>query len=359
MNRLSGEFRRTVYQKYDRQAMSEKYLDKEQIPSIYAAILHQVIQDLGGSSDIASQVGVSKEKLHTCEGRLSRRQFGRMIDLGYRLTDCPSLGLEFGRQITVHADGLMSQVVVTASTLGEAVDRMMNYYPICGFSMQQSVTVQDELTTIRVTYPYHNRIKPQHKIFTAEAVFASYWMKLKSMLGDRMTLTALKLGYSRRKYAKDYERLFGCPVEFDQQFNEMIFPTRLLQEPLNTANPFLAQLAKDLCDQRIQEISEQDTLPNQVRTILQNHAGEVPSLNELADIFELSPKALRQRLARHDTSYQTIVNTVLKEKACHFLGDHRLSVDDVASRLGYSDSANFRRAFKRWTGKAPSEYRRC
>jgi AraC-like DNA-binding protein len=340
--------------------MNDKVLDKEQIPSIYAAVLSQVVDKLGGGHfNLAEQVGMSSEKLFSNEGRISRRQFGRMIDLGYKLTECPSLGLEFGRQITVHTDGLMSQVVVTANTLGEAVDRMMKYYPVCGFSMQQSVTVMDDLTTIRVTYPYYNRIKPQHKIFTAEAVFASHWVKLQSMLGDHMMLNQLNLAYGRRKYAKAYEELFGCEVSFDQQFNEMIFPTPLLNQPLRTANPFLSELAKKLCDQRIRELSEQDTLPNQVRLILQRNTGEIPSLNDLANAFELSPKALRQRLARHDTSYQTIVNSVLKEKACHFLGDHRLSVDDVASRLGYSDSANFRRAFKRWTGKAPSEYRRC
>ncbi|MFC3150129.1 AraC family transcriptional regulator [Litoribrevibacter euphylliae] len=340
--------------------MNDKVLDKEQIPSIYAAVLSQVADKLGGQEfHLGDQVGISSNKLYSNEGRVSRRQFGRMIDLGYKLTDCPSLGLEFGRQITVHADGLLSQLVVSANTLGEAVDRMMKYYPISGFSMQQSVTVMDDLTIIRVTYPYYNRIKPQHKVFTAEAVFASHWMKLQSMLGDQMMLSQLNLAFGRRKYLKDYEDLFGCDVSFDQQFNEMVFPTALLSQPLKTANPFLSELAKKLCDQRIRDLSEQDTLPNQVKLILQRNTGNIPSLNDLADSFELSPKALRQRLARHDTSYQNIVNSVLKEKACHFLGDHRLSVDDVASRLGYSDSANFRRAFKRWTGKAPSEYRRC
>lgn len=340
--------------------MNDKVLDKEQIPSIYAAVLSQVVDTLGGQEfHLGDQVGISANKLYSNEGRVSRRQFGRMIDLGYKLTDCSSLGLEFGRQITVHTDGLLSQLVVSANTLGEAVDRMMKYYPISGFSMQQSVTVMDDLTIIRVTYPYYNRIKPQHKVFTAEAVFASHWMKLQSMLGDQMMLSHLNLAYGRRKYVKEYEDLFGCEVSFDQQFNEMVFPTALLSQPLKTANPFLSTLARKLCDQRIRELSEQDTLPNQVKLILQRNTGNIPSLNDLADAFDLSPKALRQRLARHDTSYQNIVNSVLKEKACHFLGDHRLSVDDVASRLGYSDSANFRRAFKRWTGKAPSEYRRC
>ena len=340
--------------------MNEKLLDKEQIPTIYAAVLYKVIENAGGHDfDLDKLVGISKEKLFSSEGRISRRQFGRLIDLGYRITQSPDLGLEFGRQLNVYTDGLMSQVVITANTLGEAVDRMMKYYPVCGFSMQQSGTVTDEYTTLRVTYPYHNRIKPQHKIFTAEAVFASYWVKLQSMLGDKMMLSDMKLAFGRRKYAKSYEALFNCDVEFEQQFNEMTFPTVLLSQPLKTANPFLAELSKQLCDQRIKEISEQDTLPNQVKLILQKNTGEVPSLNNLADHFELSPKALRQRLARHDTSYQHIVNSVLKEKACYFLGDHRLSVDDVAMRLGYSDSANFRRAFKRWTGKAPSEYRRC
>ena len=348
-----------------RLAMNDKLLDKEQIPSIYAAVLSQVVENhmlnnRGGCDfDLGEQVGISKDKLFSNEGRVSRRQFGRLIDLGYRLTESPSLGLDFGRQLTIHTDGLMSQVVVTANTLGEAVDRMMKYYPVCGFSMQQSVTVMDDYTIIRVTYPYHNRIKPQHKIFTAEAVFASYWIKLQSMLGEKMMLSKMKLAFGRRKYAKEYEELFDCDVEFDQQFNEMIFPTALLKQPLKTADPFLSELSQKLCDQRIRELSEQDTLPNQVKLILQRHTGDIPSLNDLATSFDLSPKALRQRLARHDTSYQSIVNSVLKEKACHFLGDHRLSVDDVASRLGYSDSANFRRAFKRWTGKAPSEYRRC
>ena len=339
--------------------MDDKILDKEQIPAIYGAVLCQVIEGSGSSHyEFANQAGIDKSKVLSSEGRISRRQFGRLIDIGYKLGTRPAMGLEFGRQINVFTDGLISQVVISQATLGDAVDMIMKYYHITGFSVQQTLTVMDDVTTIRVTYPYHNRIKPQHKIFTAEAVFASYWTKLQVMAGDQLTLSNMKLSYGRRKYASDYEDFFNCPVEFDQQFNEISFPTAYLSMPLQTANPFLAKLSQDLCDQRIKEISEQDALPNQVRLLLQKRSGNIPSLSALADHFELSPKALRQRLARYDTSYQMIVNGVLKEKACQFLGDHRLSVDDVAGRLGYSDSANFRRAFKRWTGKAPSEYRR-
>jgi AraC-like DNA-binding protein len=95
-----------------------------------------------------------------------------------------------------------------------------------------------------------------------------------------------------------------------------------------------------------------------VRRLVLNANGTVPTLSEVAGRLFLSTRTLRRRLEDAQTSYQEIVGEIRRDLALRYLTQTSLSTEAIAEILGYSDTANFRQAFKRWTGESPQQYRR-
>jgi AraC-like DNA-binding protein len=94
-----------------------------------------------------------------------------------------------------------------------------------------------------------------------------------------------------------------------------------------------------------------------VYQLLLNAPSEFPSMTAIAAQLGMQERTLRRRLAAEDTSYGAIVDDVRRKLAIEYLQTTRMSVDDVAWKVGFSDSANLRRAVRRWTGKTISALR--
>ncbi len=86
--------------------------------------------------------------------------------------------------------------------------------------------------------------------------------------------------------------------------------------------------------------------------------GTVPTLSQVASRLFVSTRTLRRRLEDAQTSYQEIVAETRRDLAVRYLTQTCLSTEAIAEILGYSDTANFRQAFKRWTRESPQQYRR-
>jgi len=82
-----------------------------------------------------------------------------------------------------------------------------------------------------------------------------------------------------------------------------------------------------------------------------------PGIEDIANRLSMSSRTLRRRLAEFDVSYQEILQDVRRQIAIAYLRDTQMTIDDIAARVGFAESANFRQAFKRWTGNPPSHYR--
>jgi AraC-like DNA-binding protein len=94
-----------------------------------------------------------------------------------------------------------------------------------------------------------------------------------------------------------------------------------------------------------------------VRGLLQGAGRNLPTLDEVARALHVSSRTLKRKLTEHHTSFSRIVDAHLRGQALLLIDDPRLTIDEIADRLGYSDTANFARAFRRWTGSAPGAFR--
>jgi AraC-like DNA-binding protein len=157
--------------------------------------------------------------------------------------------------------------------------------------------------------------------------------------------------------AANFEKHFGMPVRFGAPQNTVLLPLADVRKPLPMAN---AQLARQNDQVVMDYLARYDgaRVSERVRAeIISRLASGEPPRADVASSCLLSEKTLQRRLKDEGTSYHLILEETRRELAQQYLRDRKVSVCEVTFRLGFSDQSSFTRAFKRWTGKAPGEFR--
>jgi len=132
---------------------------------------------------------------------------------------------------------------------------------------------------------------------------------------------------------------------------------RWLDHPLAFANPITAATVRQTCDQLLAEMHSAAGLAGRLASLLLHAPGRFPDIEAASAQLEMSARTLRRRLQAEGTSYQQLLDTVRRQLALDYLQRTGMSVEDIASSLGFSDAANFRHAFKRWTGRTAGSCR--
>jgi AraC-like DNA-binding protein len=156
-----------------------------------------------------------------------------------------------------------------------------------------------------------------------------------------------------------YAAHFPCDIRWGAERNGLLITWRDLYAPLPQANPATQQTCSSLCRQLCDELSDTATpLARRVLELLMGRSGQLYSARDVARWLGLSERTLHRRLAQEGQSFRLLDEGVRQKLAQGLLRDTDLGLECIAQQLGYSEAASFSRAFKRWTGSAPSSWRR-
>lgn len=160
------------------------------------------------------------------------------------------------------------------------------------------------------------------------------------------------LGNSR----DDYVRILGCPVQDNADQDTIWFDNDLLDRPLPSANAHLATVNEQVVASYLRLL--QQDWPSQVvsEIILQMPAGKV-SQQSVADALHLSSRTLQRRLSDANVSFRELLQQARQELAVQYIRHSDIAILEIGYRLGFSEPANFTRAFRQWTGEAPARFR--
>lgn len=161
-----------------------------------------------------------------------------------------------------------------------------------------------------------------------------------------------------RAYLFSLYQLFGCNHVMQQEKNYLRFPAHYLERRIVQHKQGLDQLVENAGYELLSISSTKPSISSQIRTLLSNdNLQDPPSFEEVAERLYLSPTTLRRHLRREHTNFQQIKDECRCDVAARYLKTSTLAIEDIAFRLGFSDANSFRRAFKKWTGLAPSDFR--
>jgi AraC-like DNA-binding protein len=171
----------------------------------------------------------------------------------------------------------------------------------------------------------------------------------------------LKVGfqYPQPEDVSAYHRLFRAPLEFEQPINFVIFDAALLDQPFPKANPGLFAVLDRYIIELLKKLPRQENIVDSVRQeISDGLRGGDAGLEAIALRLSIAPRTLQRKLKEAGTSHQELLDEMRRELSIHYLQERQMAVCEVAFLLGFSETSAFHRAFKRWTGTTPGEFRR-
>lgn len=288
-------------------------------------------------------------------GPVPEEEFRRMSENLVAITGDPAVALRLGASMHLGTHGLLGHAILSSRSLRQAAGLMIQYSPLQGAQgrIQLAFTAEHALLTFEP--PFAVEGAPN---FLVELFFAGVLAALRQLIGPLPDQCRLELAYAPAMPAETYRRFLGVDVCFGRAANRFVGPNERIDQPLSAASIPVAEMYRLQCERLLRDMDAADGLSGEVRRMIFGARGRFPGVAEAARRLNMSERTLRRRLADDDTSYRDIVDNVRSHLAREYLRETPLCVADVASLLGFDDAANFRRAFRKWNGLAPQDYRR-
>ncbi|MBS0591306.1 MAG: AraC family transcriptional regulator [Proteobacteria bacterium] len=337
-------------------ASTDSHYTAAVIPTTILAVLAQLADTEGVAVEPwLAGFGITRAQIDDASVRVSYRQANIIIKRAQRAISRPGLGLQVGARQSTGTFGIMGLAMMTARTFGEAIRIGIEHAEISGALMDVEFEQPSAHEVALIARPRF--AEDEILTFLCEELFASTLQLARGLVGPAFKPERLELTYPAPAHAADYRKQFDCEIRFGASRNRLIVAARWLNERLATHHPVSAQQALALCRDQAAQIKRQSEIVAAVERILRHRLAERPSFGDIAASLNLSERTLRRHLSAVGRIYREMHDQLRTERALELLSAGALSIADIGSEVGYSDAREFRRAFKRWTGRSPTNAR--
>lgn len=278
-----------------------------------------------------------------------------LIRNAWRLARRPDTALRAGQRQRIRDFGMFGYALASSLTVGDAIRFGMRHLDLAGPVMRISFAVEGELAVFRTHNP--QALGPLMP-FVAEFWRSSMTTLMGLVLERPFPNRAMYFPYPAPPYAQEFARALRCPAHFDSDRMEWHFDAAVLDAACPNASSLTAKICSSFCERVLSLSGGLTPLQREVRLVLLGYAGRYPAARTMARELGLSERTFFRRLGEELTSYQAIVDDVRRMLAIEYLRSTRLTVEEIGHRVGFADTANFRKAFARWAGQSPSQCRR-
>lgn len=323
-------------------------------PGVIRAALH--LAGLRGYSPerFCRGLGFSLDDLQNVNMRVSYRQTSLVIRRVQQALGDPALGLSSGSRQTIVSLGLPGLGMLTCRTLGEAISYGTEHLQETGSPLLVQY-FSDGRRFFLVAAP--RLYDPDLEPYLVEEAFSCCVSIARTLIGPHFNPLRVELSYPTPAHASAYGAFFNCPVHFGMPVTRLVSDATWLDCPLPTYDEFTCPYLRTLLEGLMPKRQEANDLLESIATHLRTHLDEPRALTEAANELNISERTLRRRLAELNVSYRSLVDQAREERSVDLLKRTDMSLSQIALATGFGDVRNFRRAFKRWTGKLPSEVR--
>lgn len=328
--------------------------DEPSVPLVHALHLVELARRRGvTSSELLRGTGLVEAELSDPGGRLGVSSLVRLVERARSLTREPALGIYFGLRMQAASHGYLGFAAMTASTLGEALDLATRFAPTLTTAFSLRAWRRGDSAALVIDE--ESDLGPARDAVMI-ALLVGLWRIGCTLAGAELRGRA-ELAMPEPAY---FARFRGAlpEVRFGQPAHQLVFEASVLDAPLVSADPAALRLASAACERAIEALGAEASVVGRVRASVLTPAGARRSLDEVARRMRVSPRTLKRRLEDAGTTFSTLRDEALRARAESMLRGSTRAIDAVAEALGFSDAANFTRAFRRWTGTTPAAFRR-
>ena len=288
----------------------------------------------------------------------NRIPFAQLVDLyekGAELTGDTNFGLHVGETVDVKVFDVVGYSALNSSTLGAAFARVARYHSI--WTDGATFTLETSNDSSAIIYRYVDEIGEHRQ--DSEMTLATVTTLCRNIASSDFNPTLIEFQHDAPADTSEHRRLFRCPLKFGATLNKLHFASSNLTLPIAKADAGLCALLDRHAEELLAKFPPRDSLVEQVRSIIATEfRGGDPSLEHVAVQLGLTPRTLQRKLQELGTSHNELLEQMRRQLAMRYLREREMAICEVAYLLGFSESSSFHRAFKRWTGLTPKEFRK-
>lgn len=284
--------------------------------------------------------------------------FADMVTLfnnGYLLCDATDIGLRYAARLRTSSHGILGAAVLTSADLQSAINLFYDYLGLVApfLLMHQEDRGNNRMLVLEII----SDVPGVDPVLLYDIALLSAFNVMKLILGERTRELVFHFANAAPPHAAVYADYFDCHVLFSASCYGFSIPRQLLPCPVPSADPDTHRLLISQISESMGRVMAKTAFVDSVRRLLKAGDGPLPRMADVAAAFGMSERTLRNRLRRHDTSFQELLDAEREEQAIHFLRHSDKSIKEIAYILGFQESSNFSRVFKKWTGMTPLNFR--
>lgn len=270
-------------------------------------------------------------------------------------TKDPDIGLHLGLHLPIFKGQVIEYLFLSSPTFGEGLRRSLNYQRLISDAADSNLVLEHGACFIQVVTASDGAKKIRHfnECF-AQAMIGFF----KSITDDAFTPEYLEFEHDKPENSEEVKRVFGCDVKFGCEDNRIYFNRGLLERRSPHAEPELLALHERFASEQLARIEKEDVVIKVNKIIAELlDSGEV-TLETVAERLDIKPRSLRTKLADVETNFNQILADFRYKLSRRLLAKTNESIDEIVYLTGFSEPSTFYRAFKRWSGLTPIEYRK-
>jgi len=323
------------------------------------SILGTCVKVMGRALDAAgcngpallAQAGFELKDLDGPDARAPLRKTGRLWKYALAATGDPAFGVKLARHYTYTTFHSLGYGMSASSTLKEAFERAQRYFRVVSDAVEFQFSRHDD--------EYHLILEPTTEVpvESIDALVGIFLRMCRLLAGREFAPLSIELCRSRPAVTEEFERSWRAPIQFGAGQNRLRFERAGIERILDSGNPELAQVS-DAISARYLARLERFNIEGQVRELLtQRLCRSEPTQDQVARQLNMSARTLQRKLSDSGTTFKEILDETRHALALAYLSASEFSVGEITQRLGFSSSSSFTRAFRRWTGVSPSDWR--
>jgi AraC-like DNA-binding protein len=320
-----------------------------------AAALQSVrARDLN-ADELLANVGLSSTLLQMPQARVSAKHYGALWRSIAIALDDEFFGQD-SRRMKAGSFAMLCHSVLSCKNLGQALDRSLRFYGLILDDISGALVRDDGEARIvlRERTAGANQRVFAHELLLMLLYGVSCWL-----VGRRIPILRTEFSYAEPAHSAEYRLMYCADLRFNKPNTVIAFDASYLDLPVVQNERSLKEFLRTAPESILLKYKNSSSLTARVRRRLRQFLpGELPDFEGLTDQLNMTPATMRRRLHEEGASYQSIKDQLRRDLAISYLSHSSRSVMDIALELGFSERSAFHRAFRKWTGASPGEFRR-
>ncbi|MDA9095062.1 AraC family transcriptional regulator [Porticoccaceae bacterium] len=316
-------------------------------------LAYKGLVNLGVDADeVLRRSGLDPAELYQANLRTKFSGQPRFWKAAVELSGDPCIGLHLGEEMPVYKGQILEYLFLSSQTFGDGLRRVLNYQRLISDALHGQVT--ETPSPCLTSYFSEHQHATSH---LAEAMVLGLIKGFQAVTDGTFKPEKIVFNHPPNTDIAEYQRIFQCPVEFNAKSFQLFFPASMLSYRSLYAEPELLNLHIQAADQHLAVLQQQDLITevrSQLGALLES--GET-TLANVANRLGVTPRHLRHQLDLAGTSFQRLLNDYRHRLARRLLSQTDEGISEIVYLTGFSEPSTFYRAFRRWEGTTPIEYR--